>query len=180
MKYCIFVERIFDDKCFNALKRFCISQHELIITSNGITIEKHPGKIKLFCLTPANYDLIRAEQGYTGTKEELSKIMAKRYKELESIGFNIELHLHLGLRLENLNQKKIFEEALLWMWKNSFDIGYWTAGWYIYNNESINIAERNGIEYFKDNKHYSFHDYEYDKIFDPMMIITNIRGLLRF
>lgn len=164
MNYCIFVERIFEERSFVELYNFCIN---------------NSGKVKLFCLTPINYNLVCAEQGYTGTKEELSKIMAERYHLLENTGCKIDLHVHLGLRLENIDQEYIFNEAVRWMNINNFSPSEWTAGWYIYNKKSREIMERYSVYYFKDKLCYSFHDYEYDKIFAPMMIITNLRGLLR-
>jgi len=165
MKYCIFVERIFDDKCFEALKLFCI----------GHDVEK----VHLFCLTPTNYNLVCAEQGYNGTKEELSKIMAERYKELEALGCQIDLHVHLGLRLENINQTRVIGEAKYWMDSNRFNPKTITFGWYIYNDESLLVSKINGLTYFKDKWFFSFHDYEYDKKYAMMMIITNLRGMLR-
>ena len=164
MKYCIFVERIFDDECFKALEEFCI---------------KHKGKVKLFCLAPINYELCVAEQGYTGTQEELDKLMYKRYLKLEETGVEINLHVHLGLRLENINHKKIIGCAANWMRDYGFKPKLITFGWYIYNNDSIYIAKLNGLNFFNDHYVFSFHDYEYDKKFYPMMIITNIRGVFR-
>jgi len=163
MKYCIFVERIFDDKCFEALKGFC---------------KKHPGKVKLFCLTPVNYELAVAEQGFNGTKEQLSKLMAERYKELES-ECNIDLHLHFGMRLENIDQERMMKEALDWMTERFKKPEYITYGWYIHNEESSRCENKFGLKFYNDHYNFSFHDYEYDKKFQWMMIITNLRGMLR-
>jgi hypothetical protein len=163
MKYCIFVERIFDDKCFNALRKFC---------------KEHKGNVRLFCLTPVNYDLVCAEQGYTGTKKRLSNIMVGRYAILRSYA-DINLHVHLGLRLENINQAEIIMSAKEWMDSHNFNPKLITFGWYIFNNTSLVITDYLKLKVFNDYNHYSFHDYEYDKIYKPMMLITNIRGLFR-
>ena len=73
----------------------------------------------------------------------------------------------------------MFHQAMCWMQQNDFKPKLWTAGWYIYNSNSIKTAEFYGLKYFKDNWRFSFHDYEWDKIYKLMMIITNIRGVFR-
>lgn len=166
MKYCIFVERIFDDECFESLKEFIK--------------DKGANNIKLFCLTPVNYYLAVAEQGYRGDKDSYSRILADRYHILEILlGTKIELHLHLGLRLDNLNQGDMHKEAFWWMWNHGFRPSLITYGWYIYDKTSLEYAEAFNLKYYNDHHVYSFHDYEWDKRFVPMMIITNLRGLLR-
>lgn len=164
MQYCIFCERAFDDKCFEALKSFCIN---------------HPGKVKLFCITPVNYHLAVAEQGYSGTLEEFDKILAERYHEIEATGTKIELHLHLGLRLENIDQNELMGNASWWMLANGFIPELITYGWYIHNGESDRCEKEYGFKFYNDHHVYSFHDYEYDKVYKAMMIINNLRGILR-
>jgi len=182
MQYAIFVERIFDDECFEKLKEFCANHIKGSFWQDMKTSYPpilHPENVRLFCLTPVNYELVVAEQGYTGSKEQLSKIMAKRYRELSWMGCQIDLHLHLGLRLENINQEKMMKEAMNWMKKNDFNPEFVTYGWYIHNSESRKVEKKFKTKFFNDKHCYSYHDYEYDSIYSPMMILQNIRGMLR-
>ena len=175
MKFCIFVERIYDDVKFELLKEFI--QNKLIDSSYPPVLNTE--KIYLFVVTPANYYLAVAEQGYSGTKKQFEKILLERYNELAAMGPHLQLHLHLAMVPEGINQEKMFKEAVYWMNKNKFYPDFWTAGWYIFNQESLRLAEKYGLKFFNDRFCFSFHDYELPGIFKPMMIAQNLRGMLR-
>jgi hypothetical protein len=174
--------------CFEQLKKFCDKHiyngfYESLSDMPYRHYVGRPSNVKLFCLTPVNYDLVKAEQGFQGTRAQLSRIMAERYKELEYLGCNIDLHLHLGLRLENINQEKMMKEALAWMHKHKFCPRFVTYGWYISDEESRRCEKKFGIKLFNSkqifNMHLDFHDYEFSQLYSPMMILQNIRGMLR-
>jgi hypothetical protein len=172
MKYCIFVEMIFNDEKFRLLKDFVVKK-----------IDGYPildtERVHLFVTTPANYYLAVAEQGYSGTKEQYEKIILERYKQLELLGVRLHLHLHLAMIPESINQEKMFKEAVGWMKDNGFEPKMVTFGWYIYNEESLRLAKKYGLEFFNDSKVYSIHDYEFPNIYKPILILQNIRGMVR-
>jgi hypothetical protein len=170
MKYCIFIERIFDDEKFRMLKQFIQRKVD----------GWHTERVNLFVTTPANYYLAVAEQGYSGTKEQYEKIILERYKQLELLGVvTLHLHLHLAMIPESINQEKMFKEAVKWMKDNGFTPKMITFGWYIYNEESLRLAKKYGLEFFNDSKVYSIHDYEFPNIYKPILILQNIRGMVR-
>jgi len=187
MKFCIFCERIFDDECFEALKAFCEKQLRggvwQILNDPCFYPRLYPENVKLFCLTPVNYELAVAEQGYTGTKAQLSKIMAERYRELSWMGCDIDLHLHLSLRPEKLSLKqedKMFKEAIDWMKKNGFNCKEWMAGWYLFSDQSIKLGKKYGLKYTLSKGFYQIHEYElYGNIYSIIMILQNVRHLFR-
>lgn len=182
MKYCIFVERAWDDEKFKLLKEFVAKKIESSDLFDLDMLHGHTlntDKVKLFVVTPVNYDLAVAEQGYSGTKKQFEKILKERYQELYWMGCNLELHLHLAMVLDNFNQEKMFKEATSWMRDNGFKPELVTFGWYIYNKESLRLAKKYGLKVFKDNWHYSFHCYELPRIFSLIMILQNIRGWFR-
>jgi len=162
MKYCIFVERIFDDEYFSKLI--------------GFLKNKKPEDVKLFCMTPANYTLAIAEQGYEGSKNKLSDTMFVRYKDLQALGFKIELHLHLSLSPKNMRyelQEEMFEEATQWMKENGFFCKQIAFGWYAYSEISLAIAKRLGLEHFEGRRYWHFHDYESPKQLG--VVLSNIK-----
>lgn len=178
MEFVLFVERIFDDEIFEKIKAF-IEKHT---TSRWDLPFRQMSKVSLYCLTPANYELAKSEQGYTGTKDQLSRIMAKRYKELEWMGIDINLHLHLSLRPDKLPEKKenqMLKEAMGWMRKHRFDPKEIMFGWYLYTDRSIKIANKHGLKLNKNLGKYHLHDYELDHPYRLMLILQNLRGLLR-
>ena len=146
MKYCIFVERIFDDETYEKLLRFLKV--------------KSPKKVKLFCLTPANYYLTVSEQGYNGTKEELSNLMFARYKNIEDMGFKINSHLHLSLVPNKMDQEALFKESTEWLKMHDFNPKEIAFGWYCYSDKSLALASLHELNHFKGRSYYHFHDYE--------------------
>ena len=181
MKYCIFVERIYDDEKFRLLKEFI--KNKLACSDGSYPPILDTEKIYLFVVTPANYYLAVAEQGYKGTMKQFEEIILQRYKELEQMesmdGIRVHLHLHLAMVPEGINQELMFRKATDWMKHNDFKPEMITFGWYIFNQESLRLAEKYGLKFFNDRFRFSFHDYELPNIFKPMMIAQNLRGMLR-
>lgn len=166
IKYTIFCERVWDDETFNELKEF--------ILKKGVR------NCNLYCLTPANFYLSVSEQGYQGTKEEFSGLLAERYKFLQSMGCKINLHLHLSLRPEKMDQEPLFREACEWMHANKFECRDIAYGWYLSSKESRTLEEEYGLKWIKGKGQYNIHDYEiHGGIFGLMMILQNLRNFLR-
>ena len=168
MKFVIFVERIFDDEVFRQLKEF---------------IKKHtPNKVNLYCIAPVNYELMKSEQGYTGTKEELTRLMGERYDELKKMGCKINLHLHLSLRPDKLDlwhEGQMFKEAVEWMNECDFNPTEIMFGWYLYTPISLEIGKRYNLKLNKNKERFHIHDYQLNNVYSIMNILANIRGLMR-
>ena len=165
MQFVIFVERIWDDMTFA----------ELV----GFIKKKGSANCHLYCVTPANYYLAVSEQGYQGTKEEYSKILEERYNQLKR-GSKIQLHLHLSLRPEKMDQEPLFKESCKWMRERGFECEEVMWGWYLYSNESLELSRIYGLKPTMKKGFYQIHDYEIGPgIFGPIMILQNLRHLLR-
>ena len=167
-KFIVFVERIFDPETYQQLKDF---------------IMKYGAEnVSLYCLTHVNYDLIRAEQGYEGSREALRRVMGERYYELQKMGCHINLHLHLSLvpgKLDLWKEGKMFKESVEWMNDCNFNPTEWMAGWYAYTPISIEIGKKYGLKYNKNKGKYHIHDYQLNSVFSLMNILANIRGWFR-
>ena len=166
MKFTIFVERIFDPETFKELKDFII--------------KKGADNCNLYCITPANYTLAYAEQGYQGSKDEFSKILIKSYKELQDMGCKIQLHLHLSLRPEKMNQEQLFFMATQWMRENEFECNKVAYGWYFSSDQSRTLEKKYNLSWEKCKWTWNIHDYEiHGNIYGIMMILQNVRNCFR-
>ena len=166
MKFVIFVERIWDNDVFEELKSF--------INKKGVN------KCILYGLTPANFTLMTSEQGYQGTKEEYSDILNKRYKELQDMGCKIQLHLHLSLRPEKMNQEPLFKESCDWMRSRKFECEEVMYGWYLSSSQSRELEKKYNLKFVKGKYKFNLHDYEiHNGIYGVMMILQNVRNCLR-
>ena len=65
------------------------------------------------------------------------------------------------------------------MKKNGFSPKEITYGWYIHNEKSRRCEKKFNIRFFNSRFAFDLHDYELDNLYSPMMIIQNIRGMLR-
>jgi len=165
MKFTIFCERVWDFETFIELKNF---------------IKKKGAKnCYLYCLSAANYPLMVSEQGYQGTKEEYSKILEARYKELQE-ECKVQLHLHLSLRPEKMDQESLFKEACEWMRSRGFECKEVMYGWYLSSEQSREMEKKYNLKYTLNKGTYQIHDYEIGPgIWGPIMILQNLRHFLR-
>ena len=166
MKYTIFCERVFDDETFEELKAFIK--------------KKGAGKCNLYCVAPVNHPLAVAEQGCQLSKEEFGNLLAERYRELQDRGCSIQLHLHLSLRPEKMDQEPLFQEATSWMLENGFSCREVAYGWYVSSAQSREMEKKYGLWWAKGKWQMNLHDYEiHGNIFSPIMILQNLRNCLR-
>lgn len=115
-----------------------------------------------YCITPANYNLMKASGNLSLSKGEYSKLLKKRYRELESMGQTIQLHVHLSI-LDNMpkeRQRKIIKEACKWMIDNGFRVTEFVPGWWDYNNDTLDILKETGLKMVAKDRYYEIHDYE--------------------
>lgn len=107
----------------------------------------------LYIITPANYDYCNTYFNLEMDKKEFSEILAKRIKYLKKKNEEIQLHLHLSINKEFINedsQKQKFTEAFKFM--NSLGIypKKFVAGWWNYNTTTVNLAKQYGINEISD------------------------------
>ncbi|MHA1696609.1 MAG: hypothetical protein ACTSUG_15200 [Candidatus Helarchaeota archaeon] len=118
-----------------------------------------------FVITPANYDYCNAYFELNLSKKKFIEILTKRIKKLKELGEQIELHVHLAKEkcyLANETQEKKFNEALEFL--NFLDVypTKFAAGWWIYNNHTIELAKAFGIK--------EIYDYTINPLKKPIII----------
>ena len=120
-------------------------------------------KLVWFCITPVNYEYARTFFGLTLTKEEYSKLLARKYKELERMGQRIELHVHLTTlpNMPEAVQRKMMAEAVQWMRSNGFNIREFVPGWWSYTPALRRIAGELGLKQVRKRDYYDLHDYDF-------------------
>jgi len=116
-----------------------------------------------FVLTPENVDYVKVEMGFNGTKKKYEKIILKRYKWLQRHDQEIQLHVHLSMYPELIDKKekeRIITKAYKWLVSNGFIPTKIVFGWWIYDDEMLEIAKNLGLKVvgYYDYKH--IHDYD--------------------
>jgi len=159
MKYIIHCEKLYDDVVWNNLTKF---------------LRKHGKKTFLFLMAPQP-TYLAGTLGYRGTKEELHKILTKRYKILAKVQnkyqFKVGLHLHLSLQPQSLSSKeKDHSLKYVYKWVSDIfqgssvyqkDIAAIAFGWYKYDKYMEKMCELNNIMIVNDLWGYiTFHDYD--------------------
>jgi hypothetical protein len=119
-------------------------------------------KMVWFVITPANYDYAKAFFNCEMSKDQFSKVLSKRYKEMEKMGQRIELHVHLSIEDNMLpaKQKKMIGEALAWVRSNGFDVKEFVPGWWSYNADMLKILDGLNLKAVRKTDYYAIHDYE--------------------
>lgn len=120
--------------------------------------------LKWYVMTPANYDYFISSFQIDKSKAEISKIMAERYKWMLEHDEKLELHIHLSI-IEDMSlekQEKLFEEAISWLKKEvGITVKEFVAGWWAYNENTVNILKKRGIKLIKFSDYNSTHDYHW-------------------
>lgn len=149
------------------LKRGIPSVHTETIHDKWVWkgIKKYSSKHKAiwFVFTPENIDYVKAQAGFKGTKKDYEKIILERYKWLQRHGQEIQLHIHLTMYPELISKtekEKTIKKAYNWLVSNGFNPTKIVFGWWIYDDDMVNISERLGLKVvgYYDYKH--LHDYD--------------------
>lgn len=117
-----------------------------------------------YLMTPSNYEYFRGSFLETRTKKEISDIMKKRYLKMKTLGERLQFHLHLriDMQISYSEQEKLFKEGLNWLKK---EIGIKPTeivfGWWLWNEDSVKLAKKYGLEIINFDKYNSTHDYEW-------------------
>jgi len=118
-----------------------------------------------YVITPVDMDFVQVETGCDLTKAEYEKVLVERYKWLEQNGQELQLHVHLRVKMNMYEDedKKIEEEitnAYNWMKKNGFNPNKIVFGWWSYNKKAENTANQLGLEVSTRLDNYFIHDYD--------------------
>jgi len=116
-------------------------------------------------MTPVNYDLYKSSFNNKLSREEVSKVMKKRYLWMKDRGAKLELHIHLSLTMKNMTygeQEKMFKESLDWM-KTELGIvpKEFVPGWWSYNEDTLKICEKYNLKMIYERDYDYTHDYHW-------------------
>lgn len=123
-----------------------------------------------FVLTPVNYDFAKTEHGLRLSKEDYEKVLIEKYNWLKDNGQEIQLHLHLSRVLTDMydskeqnieEQEEYFQEAVDWLKRNGFEATKITFGWWNYDENSLELAKKYGLQVVKQYDYYWLHDFDF-------------------
>ncbi|MEE9379173.1 MAG: hypothetical protein V3V33_14195 [Candidatus Lokiarchaeia archaeon] len=102
-----------------------------------------------FVITPADYEYCKIYFNINIDKNKFTNTLKERIKFLKDNNEEIQLHIHLCMYknlLDNKLQERKFHEAMDFM--NSLDIkpNKFVAGWWIFNRKTVNIAKKYGFK----------------------------------
>jgi hypothetical protein len=164
MAYLIHVEEVWKDGVWENLIEF---------------VKKH--KCHLF-LMPPQIDYQKVLNSYRGSKEDLEKILIKRYKILKEMrdknGFKVGLHIHFSLYPRDLTEKekeKEFFEGYDFIFKIFQKVDGIVFGWYKYDDFLEKLCKEKNLEI----KHWelfgiNIHDYDL-----PLSKISSFERLIK-
>lgn len=141
----VHTEVVFYDPAWEKIKRICRKR-----------------RMVWFVITPVNHDYAKSFFNCEMSKEQFSKVLAGRYKEMEKMGQRIELHVHLsmGNNMSYEKQKKMVKESLDWMKANGFSAREFVPGWWTYNLDLLRILKELKLKAVQKSDYYAIHDYE--------------------
>ncbi|MDD5133563.1 MAG: hypothetical protein PHD81_00625 [Candidatus Nanoarchaeia archaeon] len=150
-RYLIHTEKIWNDTNWNNLTEFL----------------KVHGKESHVFVMPPQYEYQYSVLGFRGSKEELNKILTKRYVELAELqkvyGFSTGIHLHVSIHTKDVSEKAKAEmlDTGMKCLSKYFKIDGITFGWYKYDDYLNNLCKINNLAVM----HYNFfsvnlHDYD--------------------
>ncbi|PIN86293.1 hypothetical protein COV19_05790 [Candidatus Woesearchaeota archaeon CG10_big_fil_rev_8_21_14_0_10_44_13] len=143
--WAVHCEVIYDDGVWAKIKSLCKTR-----------------KLIWYCITPVNYDLMSASGNLRMGREAYSRLLKRRYKEIEAMGQEIQLHVHLSI-LKNMGrgqQMKMIRDSREWMLQNGFKVTKFVPGWWNYDNDTLEILEELGLKMVGKDRYYEIHDYE--------------------
>ncbi len=117
-----------------------------------------------FVITPANYDYCKAYFELNLSKKKFTETLTKRIKKLKELGEDIQLHVHLAKKkcfLVDEIQEQKFSEAIEFLHALDVYPTKFAAGWWIYNNKTIDIAKSHEIK--------EIHDYTINPLKKPII-----------
>lgn len=116
-------------------------------------------------MTPVNYELYRSSFNTRLSKNEISKIMKKRYLWMKENNQKLELHIHLSLTMNQMSyqeQEKMFKEAISWMKKElSITPTEFVPGWWSYNQDTIKLCNKYKLKLIREYDYDYTHDYHW-------------------
>lgn len=122
------------------------------------------GKVKRwYVMTPVNYDYTKQILNLKISKEEYSKILAKRYKWLLENNQSLELHIHLNkfMRISKEEQEELFKESIEWAKKElNLHFKEYVPGWWKDNETTLELAKKYGLRRPKFTEMKYIHDYD--------------------
>lgn len=142
----VHTEAVFNDKVWEQVVKRCKSK-----------------KLVWFCITPVNHDYACTFFGLTLSKEDYSRLLARKYRELQRMGQRVELHVHLSTlpNMAEKEQRRMMTEALQWMRNNGFNVSEFVPGWWSYNPTLRRIVDDLGLKAVKKSDYYAIHDYDF-------------------
>ncbi len=120
--------------------------------------------LKWYVMTPENYDYLKGYFNFSLSKKHLSEIMKKRYLEMIKQGEKLELHIHLHpiMKISVREQEELIKKSVQWF-KSA--LGYppreIVFGWWRWNENSEEIAEKYHLKIIKFDDYNSIHDYDW-------------------
>jgi peptidoglycan/xylan/chitin deacetylase (PgdA/CDA1 family) len=149
-------------------KPFTVHTEAIFVDEVWRKIQEHmkTGDVsKWYVMTPANYDLYKSSFNIKMSKQQLSRIMKVRYKEMLKHGQRLELHTHLCLTMRLMSykeQERIIGESIDWMKK---ELGVspkeFVAGWWSYNDDTLKVLKKFGLKMISPRDYDYGHDYEW-------------------
>jgi len=120
-----------------------------------------------YVVTPENFDFVKTEAGVDISQNEWKKKILKRYKWLKDNGQEVQLHVHLRIKMNLYTGEEMKKDVdkkvaggLRWLKKNGFDPTSIVFGWWSYNNYAISVAKKHGLHISQRLDNYFIHDYD--------------------
>ncbi len=121
-----------------------------------------------FVVTTANYDFVKAESGCMEDAKELERTVAERYKWLQAHGQQIELHVHLRVKMELYDSgreaaediRRKITDGVSWLKSNGFNPKEIVFGWWSSDKTAEDFAAEQGLRTVRRLDYYFIHDYD--------------------
>jgi len=129
---------------------------------------KNGNKAIWFVVAPVNYDFVKTESGINISKKDWEKRILERYKWLRKNNQEIQVHVHLRVKMELYESKKEEEtdvrnkilDSVKWFRDNGFNVDKIVFGWWSYNKLAEDIAKEKGLKVIRRLNNYFIHDYD--------------------
>ena len=122
---------------------------------------------KWYLMTPVNYDYFKGTFNTRLSWAAIDAILRVRYSLLKSLVYdkkNIGLHIHLSvaMNLSYKEQEEIIKKSIDWF-KDAlgFEPKEVVFGWWLYNEDTIDLCKRYSLKIINREDYNSIHDYNW-------------------
>lgn len=120
-----------------------------------------------FVVTPENFDFVKTETGVSMDQKKWEKTIADRYKWLKDQGQEIQLHVHLRIKMSMYSKEEAIKDiekkisgSIRWLKNIGIVPDKIVFGWWSFNDYAVKFANKNNMQVMGRLENYFIHDYD--------------------